>query len=171
LEQSEILLTPIGKIMTPFATISNGIPIQGRMASDTSGTVKVFPEYKEGLRDLDGFSHVILVYFFHQSNSVKLTAKPYMDTCQRGIFSIRSPHRPNHIGITLVELVKIDDDTLYIKGVDMVNETPLLDIKPYSPSFDMAVEVRTGWMEQFLNGKRSKRMTIVNNEEDWLHLK
>ena len=166
---SEFQMTAIGTIITPFNTLSKGIPIQGRLHPDAVGTVEIKPEYSEGLNDLEGFSHIILLYYFHHSKVTMLKAKPYMDDTERGIFSIRSPHRPNPIGMTLVELLGIDGNILQVKGVDMISGTPLLDIKPFSPSFDTVKVTRMGWMEQFLNGKKEKKHTFVNDEDEWMH--
>jgi len=143
----EIKYKPIGVIHSPFKE-PKGTPIQPAAAKETRGTVEVFPEYAKGLKDVDGFSHLILIYHFHLSRGASLEAKPYMDNEVRGIFSIRGPSRPNPIGLSVVRLIKIEGLTLHIQDVDIVDGTPLLDIKPYVPEFDMREVVRIGWLEK-----------------------
>lgn len=143
---NEIIFTPIGIIHSPFKE-PKGTPIQPSGASGVEGTVEVFPEYAEGLRDLDGFSHIILLYHFHLSKKSKLRVKPFMDDRPRGLFATRAPKRPNPIGISVVKLVKVDENILHIQDVDIVDGTPLLDIKPYVPDFDMREDVKIGWLE------------------------
>jgi tRNA-Thr(GGU) m(6)t(6)A37 methyltransferase TsaA len=138
---------PIGIIHSPFKE-PKGMPIQPIGAKGVAGTIELRAEYKEGLKDLEGFSHIILLYHFHRSKSYSLKVKPFMDDTPRGIFSIRAPRRPNPIGISIVRLNKIEGTTLYITDVDILNGTPLLDIKPYVPDFDMVPEkVRIGWLK------------------------
>ncbi|MDD5723738.1 MAG: tRNA (N6-threonylcarbamoyladenosine(37)-N6)-methyltransferase TrmO [Syntrophales bacterium] len=138
---------PIGLIHTPY-TKTEDMPIQPAGAAGVRGTVEVFEEYRAGLRDLDGFSHIILLYYFHGSHSFDLSVVPFMDSVPRGLFATRAPKRPNPIGLSVVQLDKIQDGVLYIQNVDILNGTPLLDIKPYVPEFDAPVEVRTGWLEK-----------------------
>jgi len=140
-------LIPIGVIHTPF-TKREGMPIQPAGAAGVQGTVKVFESYQAGLRDLDGFSHIILLYHFHRSQGFKLQVVPFMDTRSRGLFATRAPKRPNPIGLSVVQLERIEDGTLYVRNVDMLDGTPLLDIKPYVPEFDVQTAIRTGWLEQ-----------------------
>jgi tRNA (adenine37-N6)-methyltransferase len=165
----DITLGPIGILRTPYRDVADNVPIQGRMAPDAQGRIELYPEYAQGCRDLDGFSHLILVYYFHASTEAKLIVKPYMDTETRGVFATRFPHRPNHIGLTLVELVSFDGSTLIVHGVDMVDGTPLLDIKPFCPAFDSpgGAPVRTGWMEKYLNGERTPETVRTANREQW----
>ena len=143
----EIKYKPIGVIHSPFKE-PKGTPIQPASAKGIGGTVEVFPEYAKGLKDIDGFSHIILIYHFHLSRGVSLEAKPYMDNEVRGIFAIRSPSRPNPIGISVVHLLKIEGRILHIQDIDIVDGTPLLDIKPYVPEFDMREVVKIGWLEK-----------------------
>lgn len=138
-------MKPIGMIYSPFTALEN-MPIQPAGARDVEGLVCVDERYAEGLKDLDGFSHVYLIYLFHRAEKVRLTVTPFLDTCERGVFATRSPLRPNHIGLSIVELVRVEANTLVIKGVDVLNETPLLDIKPYVKNFDRVEESRSGWM-------------------------
>ena len=105
----------------------------------------MFPEFAEGLQDLEGFSHIILLYVFHQSDGYALRVKPFLDDQLRGLFSTRYPNRPNPIGLSIVRLLARRENILDIEGVDMLDGTPLLDIKPYVPEFDIYSDVRTGW--------------------------
>jgi tRNA-Thr(GGU) m(6)t(6)A37 methyltransferase TsaA len=142
-----IQLKPIGIIHTPF-TKPEGMPIQPAGASGVEGTVEVFEEYRAGLKDLEGFSHIILLYHFHRSRSFELQVSPFMDSKPRGLFATRAPKRPNPIGLSVVQLDRIEDGVLHIQNVDILDGTPLLDIKPYVPEFDAQVKVRTGWLEK-----------------------
>jgi tRNA-Thr(GGU) m(6)t(6)A37 methyltransferase TsaA len=141
----EIHYRPIGVIHSPFKQ-PNGAPIQPRAAEGVKGTVELFDEFKEGLADLDGFSHVILIYHFHLSQGYALKVKPFLDDSPRGLFATRAPRRPNAIGVSVVPLERIDGATLYISNVDIVDGTPLLDIKPYVPEFDRQTDIRVGWL-------------------------
>ena len=137
---------PIGLIRTMFDD-PVGMPIQGGLRPDIGGRVEVFDEYALGLSGLDGFSHIILIYLFHRSNGYELMQKPFLDDQEKGVFAIRSPKRPNPIGLTVVGLQKIKDNILYVRGLDMLDETPLLDIKPYVPDFDMPKNAKNGWLK------------------------
>jgi tRNA-Thr(GGU) m(6)t(6)A37 methyltransferase TsaA len=140
-------MNPIGIIHTPFTDVA-GMPIQPAGATGVSGTVEVFDEYLEGLKDLDGFSHIILLYVFHRSDGFKLRVVPFMDTELRGLFATRAPKRPNPIGLSVVQLNRIEGGILHVQNVDMLDGTPLLDIKPYVPEFDRHTQVRTGWLKR-----------------------
>ena len=142
-----ISVTSIGIIQTPFKDI-DGMPVQPSGARDVSGQLVLDPQYEEGLCDLDGFSHLILLYHFHLSNGYSLMVKPFLDTVRRGLFATRAPRRPNSIGLSIVRLNRIDGRILHILDVDMLDGTPLLDIKPYVPTFDIRSDVRAGWLEQ-----------------------
>ncbi len=148
--------TPIGTIRSPF-TNPEGMPIQPAGASGVKGTVEVLSAYKDGLDDLNGFSHIILLYLFHRSRGFKLKVVPFMDTTLRGVFATRAPKRPNPIGLSVVRLERIEGRVLHIEGVDVLDGTPLLDIKPYVPEFDAQVEVRTGWLDQAGKKAQDKR--------------
>ena len=143
----EITYKPIGVIHSPFKE-PKGTPIQPEGAKGIDGTVEVFPEYGEGLKDLEGFSHIILIYHFHLSKGASLTAKPFMDREPRGVFAMRGPSRPNPIGISVVRLFRIENSILHIQDVDIVDGTPLLDIKPYVPRFDVRAADSIGWLEE-----------------------
>jgi len=138
---------PIGIIDTPF-TKPGGMPIQPAGAAGVKGTVEVFEDFHAGLRDLDGFSHIILLYHFHRSCGFNLQVVPFLDNQTRGLFATRAPRRPNPIGLSVVQLDRIENGTLHIRNVDMLDGTPLLDIKPYVPEFDSHTNIRTGWLEK-----------------------
>ena len=142
-----IELNPIGIIHTPFTSLE-GMPIQPAAAAGIRGTIEMLEEYHEGLKDLDGFSHIILLYHFHQSREFNLHVVPFMDNEPRGLFATRAPRRPNQIGLSVVQLDSIENGVLHIQNVDILDGTPLLDIKPYVPEFDSAADIRTGWLEQ-----------------------
>ena len=152
-----ICCKPIGVIRTPFAQ-PEGMPIQSAGAAGARGRVEVLPEFSEGLNDLDGFSHVILLYYFHRSAETCLTVTPFLDSRPRGLFATRAPSRPNPIGLSVVKLVSVDRNVLQVTHVDMLDNTPLLDIKPYVPQFDCWDAQRTGWLEgvgAHTDGKRA----------------
>ncbi|MFH0975172.1 MAG: tRNA (N6-threonylcarbamoyladenosine(37)-N6)-methyltransferase TrmO [Spirochaetota bacterium] len=167
----KIILKPLGIIYTPFKDVSDNVPIQGRMAPKAEGYIKLYKKYLDACKDLDGFSHAIIIYYFHKSKKERLSAKPYMDTETRGIFSSRFPHRPNHLGLTLVEIISIINGVIKIKGADMLNGTPLLDIKPYNPAFDTVnnLDVKTGWMTKYTSGKRKPVISKTGSRDDWLN--
>jgi tRNA-Thr(GGU) m(6)t(6)A37 methyltransferase TsaA len=139
--------TPIGIIHSPFLEPEN-MPIQPTGAASIKGTIEVFEDFQAGLKDLDGFSHIILLYHFHRSHSFDLQVIPFMDTVPRGLFATRAPKRPNPIGLSIVQLDKIEEGVLYIRNVDILDGTPLLDIKPYVPEFDAQANVTIGWFEK-----------------------
>ncbi|MDD5398432.1 MAG: tRNA (N6-threonylcarbamoyladenosine(37)-N6)-methyltransferase TrmO [Dehalococcoidia bacterium] len=141
----EIEFKPIGIIHSPFKEVG-GMPIQSSAALGVKGTVELFKEYLPGLKDIEGFSHIILIYHFHLSKRYALEVKPFLDNEVHGIFAIRGPARPNPIGISVVRLAGIEDNILHIEDLDMVDGTPLLDIKPYVPDFDCRKAERTGWL-------------------------
>ena len=141
----EIQYRPIGTIRSPFKDVQ-GAAIQPAGAKGVFGTVEIEPEYREGLSDLEGFSHIILIYHFHLCRGYSLQVKPFMDDTLRGLFATRAPRRPNPIGISVVRLIKVEGCTLHIEGVDMVDGTPLLDVKPYVPQFDAPTVERIGWL-------------------------
>lgn len=138
---------PIGVIHTPFTDLE-GMPIQPACAAGVKGAVEVFEKYRPGLKDLEGFSHIILIYHFHGSSGFELQVVPFLDSQPRGLFATRAPKRPNPIGLSVVQLDKIENGILRIQNVDILDNTPLLDIKPYVPEFDAPKEVRTGWLEK-----------------------
>ncbi len=145
-----ITYNPIGIIHTPFQTVDDA-PSQ---PDDVSGTIEILPELAEGLQGLDGFSHLVLIYHLHKSQDYRLKIIPRHGDAMRGVFATRSPNRPNPIGIAIVALEYIDNNILYIKNVDMLDNTPLLDIKPYIPSLDNKDIVISGWLDK--NGKQGR---------------
>jgi tRNA-Thr(GGU) m(6)t(6)A37 methyltransferase TsaA len=122
------------------------MPIQPTGARGIAGSVEIEPEYADGLQDIEGFSHIILIYHFHRSEGYSLEVKPFMDDHLHGVFATRAPRRPNPIGMSIVRLVKVEGCTLHIEDVDIVDDTPLLDIKPYVPQFDAREVEKTGWL-------------------------
>lgn len=124
------------------------MPIQAAVSRDIEGTVEIFPEYADGLTDIEGFSHLYLIYHFHLSDGFSLTVKPYLDDQVHGVFVTRAPARPNPIGISIVRLCKVEGLKLSIRDVDIVDGTPLLDIKPYVPEFDVREVEKIGWLEK-----------------------
>nr|MBN2277301.1 tRNA (N6-threonylcarbamoyladenosine(37)-N6)-methyltransferase TrmO [candidate division Zixibacteria bacterium] len=163
METQKIEYNPIGIIHTPFKK-AGGVPIQPRRGHDIMGTVEVFPEYREALDDLDGFSHIILIYHLHLSQGFKLKVIPFLDDQLRGLFATRAPRRPNPIGLSVIRLDKIEKTTLHIRDLDIIDGTPLLDIKPYVPDFESDDKYRIGW----LTGKvqRYDRADADNRFED-----
>ena len=155
----KIVYQPIGTIHSPFTDIK-GMPIQPAGAKGVQGTVEINPEYVDGLQDLDGFSHIILIYHFHLSKGYSLKVKPFMDENLRGVFATRAPKRPNPIGISVVRLVRVEGNILCIENIDIVDGTPLLDIKPYVPEFDIAEERRIGWLSE-----KAKKVHKVKADE------
>jgi tRNA-Thr(GGU) m(6)t(6)A37 methyltransferase TsaA len=136
---------PIGIIHSPF-TDKSQTPIQASR-SQVTGFVEIYPEFAEGLQDLEGFSHIILLYVFHESTGYSLHVKPFLDDQERGLFATRYPARPNPIGFSVVRLISQIGRVLEVEGVDMLDGTPLLDIKPYVPDFDIRTNTRSGWYE------------------------
>ena len=136
----------IGVIHSPFKELK-GMPVQSLGAQCAEGAVVVEERFAEGLKDLDGFSHVYLVYQFHRVTRTELHVVPYMDTVMRGVFATRSPLRPSHIGISVVELLNLSGNTLTVRGLDILDGTPLIDIKPYVPQFDCWQNAACGWMK------------------------
>ena len=137
---------PIGIVHSPHKT-PQGSPIQPTAAEGIEGKIDIFPEFAAGLEDLAGFSHIFLIYHFHLSKKFSLQVKPFLDDTPRGLFATRAPSRPNAIGISVVRLVEIIEGTLHIQNVDVVDGTPLLDIKPYVPAFDVHTVDKIGWIE------------------------
>ena len=160
-ENKEIKIEIIGVVHSPFKE-AKGTPIQPTAAKDVKGTIEIKEYFKEGLCDLDGFSHIIVLFGFHASKGHKLKVKPFLDDKYRGLFSTRAPNRPSQIGFSIVCLDRIEGNTLHIRGVDMIDGTPVLDIKPYIPTLNPEGEVRTGWLtkscHEFDRKKADKRM-------------
>jgi tRNA-Thr(GGU) m(6)t(6)A37 methyltransferase TsaA len=151
-----ITYRPIGIIHSKH-TVAEKTPIQPVYARQCKGQVEVFTEFAEGLRDLDGFSHIYLIYHFHQSPPAKLTVKPFLQDVEHGVFATRSPCRPNAIGLSVVELEKIEGRILHINGVDILDGTPVLDIKPYTAKFDLYDVKKNGWQNEVDEQNAEKR--------------
>ncbi|MEN8207667.1 MAG: tRNA (N6-threonylcarbamoyladenosine(37)-N6)-methyltransferase TrmO [Candidatus Fermentibacteria bacterium] len=137
---------PIGIIHSPHREVSK-IPIQPVFCNDIDGRIVLETEYAEGLIGLEGFSHIYLFYYFHESREVCLRMKPYLSDQEQGIFASRAPHRPNKLGMSLVRLLNIEDNVIHVKDIDILNGTPLFDIKPFIQRFDSREIVRSGWQE------------------------
>jgi tRNA-Thr(GGU) m(6)t(6)A37 methyltransferase TsaA len=155
---NKIEYRPIGIIHTPFKEVK-GTPIQPAGAKDIEGVVEVFPQFADGLIDIEGFSHIILIYHFHLVGTSRLKAKPYMDEKDHGVFAMRGPSRPNPIGFSVVHLIKVEGNKLHVRDVDIIDGTPLLDIKPYVPEFDVKAVQKIGW----LKGRIQKLSTSRDN--------
>jgi len=155
----------IAIINTPFKNLDN-MPVQPKGAKETLATIEFKKEYEEGLKDLEGFSHLYLIYYFHKIKTPKLSVVPFNDKSNtpRGVFSTRTPMHPNSLGLSVVELVKVEENIVTIKGVDILDKTPLIDIKPYIENFDkIEGEVKSGWMKsnkEEVSQKRSDRRFI-----------
>ena len=143
---STLILKTIGTVHSPFVRAA-GTPIQSAMAQGVEGSVEVFPEFVPGLQDLDGFERVWLLYWFDRATAARLFVKPFLDQQEQGVFATRSPCRPNPIGLSCVRLVGIEGGRLRIMDVDILDGTPLVDIKPYAPQFDCFGGSRTGWLQ------------------------
>jgi len=152
----EIAYRPIGTIHSPFQS-PVGMPVQPTGAVGTLGHIDLEPEFAAGLQDLEGFSHLILLYHFHQVSGVQLTVTPFLDTEPHGVFATRAPKRPNPIGLSIVRLLSCQGCRLEIADIDALDSTPLLDLKPYVPEFDSRTEVRTGWLDGARGRVRSRR--------------
>ena len=146
----EIVYHPIGLIRTPFME-RTGTPIQPVASEDSVGRIELDPIYLEGLQDIDGFSHLVLLYHFHRSVGFNLSVVPFLDNEPRGLFSTRAPKRPNAIGLSVVRLTGVEGNILHIKDVDMLDNTPLLDIKPYVPQLEPSVVEKIGWFAKALD--------------------
>ncbi len=150
----QVCFKPIGVIHTPFKTLK-GIPIQSVM-SDEKGIIEIFEEYRPALKDLDGFGYIYILYLFDMVKlPVPLQSKPFLDDDIKGVFAIRSPFRPNPIGISILKLLKIEGNEIHVSDVEMLDKTPILDIKPYIPAVDTRVTDKIGWLKGKLRKKTS----------------
>lgn len=158
-----IEMNPIGIIHSAFKSIK-GMPIQPAGAEGVKGTVHVFEQYRQGLQDLESFSHVILIYQFHRTKGYDLLVVPFLDTKKRGVFATRAPKRPNPIGLSIVLLDKIEDGVLHVRNIDILDGTPLLDIKPYVSIFDSFDRTRNGWLHN--KDREAARKTSDNRFDE-----
>lgn len=147
---NKITYYPVGIAHTPFRT-PEGTPIQASAAKEIQGKIEIFPEYFKGLKDLEGFSHIIVLFHLHIAKFKSLHVVPFLDTESHGVFATRSPARPNQIGFSVVELEKVEDNMLFVKNIDILDGSPILDIKPYIPQFDVFETTRNGWFEANLS--------------------
>lgn len=154
--KQEIIFRPIGTVRSPF-TEPAGTPIQSSASSAAAGIIEVLPQYREGLQDLEGFSHLILLTYFHLIQGFSLKVKPFLDDQERGLFATRAPARPNPIGLSIVRLERIEDNRLHIREIDIVDGTPVLDIKPYVPQFDLRLDATSGWVTEQLSRLESAK--------------
>lgn len=139
-------IKPIGLIHTPYKS-KETCPIQGNINPESKATIEVFPEYSAGLKDIGTFSHIYLFYVFDRAGEVKLVRSTFLDDTEHGVFASRHPSRPNGIGISIVKLLKNNNNILEVSGIDILDNTPLIDIKPYIPRFDIFPEASNGWTE------------------------
>jgi len=153
---SEVVYRPIGVVHSPFRAPQD-VPIQSAAAKEVNGYVEVAEEYVEGLRDVEGFSHLILVYHCHLAQEYSLLVKPFMDDELHGVFSTRAPSRPNPVGVSVVRLTKKEKNILHIQDVDIIDGTPLLDIKPFVPDFDQRKAEKIGWLTGKIGKMHSSR--------------
>lgn len=154
----EFTFKPIGMIYTPYKE-KRGLPIQGVFDPESKGRVDILEEFESGLRDIEGFSHLILLYLFDRSEGYDLVCRPYMDDKLHGVFATRAPKRPNPIGLSVVRLESREATTLHVAEVDILDGTPLLDIKPFVPSFDHRENARVGWMTRPLASPDQKKVS------------
>lgn len=154
----QIAIQPIGVIHSPYRAHAD-IPIQGRFKPEAEGCAVLAPEYVAGLQDLSGFSHAFLLYHFHGTDRVEITAEPFLEPQHHGVFACRSPHRPNHVGLSVVAIHRIEGDSVYFGHVDIVDGTPLLDIKPYVTHFDCFPDARSGWVDKHFEDGQGPRAT------------
>jgi tRNA-Thr(GGU) m(6)t(6)A37 methyltransferase TsaA len=152
----EIIYHPIGTIHSPFNELE-GMPIQPTGEASAPGTIEIFPEFAQGLKDLEGFSFVILLYHLHKVSRSALIVTPFLGSESRGVFSTRAPTRPNPIGLSIVKLIKIDGTKLHVENLDILDGSPLLDLKPYVPEFDWRPDARIGWLESVKGKVRETR--------------
>jgi len=146
-----ITLNPIGVVHSPYRGPEN-MPVQGIFKPEPTAWVEIKEEYCNGLKDLDGFSHAIFIYYFHKSHEELIQASPFLEDDAHGVFAIRSPHRPNHLGLSVVKIHGVDGNKLHFSEVDVLDGTPILDIKPYVKYFDIRDNVVSGWLDKHFKG-------------------
>ncbi|MEN8250090.1 MAG: tRNA (N6-threonylcarbamoyladenosine(37)-N6)-methyltransferase TrmO [Bacteroidota bacterium] len=161
----DIVLKPLGVIRSPYKNAKD-IPIQGRFKENVEAYAEVDKKYEDGLIDLDEFSHAILIYHFDQCIRETIKGKPYLEEKEHGVFAIRSPYRPNHVGFSIVKIKKIEKNRLYFTEVDMFDNTPIIDIKPYVKHFDSRDNVKSGWVDKHFENNTIPKQTILKEEND-----
>lgn len=158
---NRIVMNPIGIIHSPYKQAKN-IPIQGTFKPEVEAWVELQEEYTDGLKDLDAFSHAILLYHFHLSQKEQLQSSPFLENETHGVFAIRTPHRPNHIGLSIIKIKRIESNKLYFGEVDVLDQTPVLDIKPYIKYFDCRDDVVCGWIDKHFEAGDIPDRTILS---------
>ena len=153
-------MRPIGIIHSPYKE-NKDIPIQGTFNDKIEAWLELKDEYVNGLKDLDGFSHAIIIYYFHKSHREEIEGRPFLEQNEHGIFAIRSPHRPNHIGFSIIKIKRIKANKVYFTEVDVLDGTPLLDIKPYVEYFDSRDNVISGWVDKHFKNGNIPHKTII----------
>lgn len=165
----KIYYDPIGYFKTPF-TVIQGMPIQPIGAEEVEGSIEILPQFRGGLKDLEGFSHVFVLYHLHEIEGYDLMVKPFLDKDHHGIFATRSPKRPNPIGLSVMRLKNVTTEAVYLEGIDVLNQTPVLDIKPYVADFDACNASRFGWFEgksaQARHHRSDERFKASRNEKE-----
>ena len=153
---NKIIFEPIGVIHSPFDS-AKGMPIQPVGGETFEGHIEIFERFADGLKDLDGFSHIFLIYHFHNSNGYSLHTKPFLEDTPRGVFATRAPRRPNPVGLSVVRLKSIQGNLIFIRDIDIMDGTPLIDIKPFVSDIDNRIDTSRGWMDDKAVHFRSKR--------------
>ena len=156
----EITMTPIGIIHSPYKQVKD-MPIQGKFKPEVKAHIELKDEYAPGLKDLDGFSHAIIIYYFHKSQKEEVIGKPFLENKEHGIFAIRSPHRPNHIGLSVVKIEALEENKFHFSEVDVLDGTPVLDIKPYVKHFDIRDNTVSGWLDKHFQSTDMPDKTII----------
>lgn len=156
----QINLTAIGAVRSPYSEPA-GMPIQGTFKPETLAYIELESPYEQGLADLEGFSHAILIYRFHLATDEKLLTKPFLEDVEHGVFATRSPNRPNHLGLSIVRIARIIDNRLFFTEVDIIDGTPVLDIKPFVKHFDNRDNTRHGWLDKHFDGNTPLDRTII----------
>jgi tRNA-Thr(GGU) m(6)t(6)A37 methyltransferase TsaA len=157
---NKITFDPIGFINTPYFEPKQ-IPIQGCFDKEIEGSCTLYKQFAKGFRDLDKFSHAILIYYFHKADKTELISKPFLENKQHGVFAIRSPFRPNKIGFSVVKIKQIINNQLFFTEVDILDGTPLIDIKPFVKQFDNRENVKSGWIDKHFKNGTIPKQTIL----------
>jgi tRNA-Thr(GGU) m(6)t(6)A37 methyltransferase TsaA len=156
----QITVIPIGVVRSPYKQTEN-MPVQGVFKPEVTAWIELKEEYRDGLKDLGRFSHAILIYYFHQSHQELIQASPFLEDEKHGIFAVRSPYRPNHLGLSVVRILGIEENRLYFGDVDVLDQTPVLDIKPYVKYFDIRDNVISGWLDKHFEGGKVPDRAIL----------
>lgn len=157
---NKIIMRPIGIIRSPYKQMRD-MPIQGVFKPEVKAYIELKTKYISGLKDLDGFSHAIVIYYFHKSEKEEIVCRPFLEDKEHGIFAIRSPHRPNHIGLSVVKIESVKNNKLHFSEVDVLDGTPVLDIKPYVKHFDVRDKIVSGWIDKHIQNTDKPDRTIL----------